>query len=156
MSSFPEILLIEDNADDRAMFVKAVAMSMLPARVTCAADAPQAVARLNRIGDFAGQPLPSLIILDLSLPGLQGRTLLQVIRNAFGPRLVPIVVLTGSLREEDRAECERWGISDYMVKPQSYFGLIEFVASLARYIPPAATQPDADAMTADGYAGGAD
>jgi CheY-like chemotaxis protein len=136
MPSLPEILLIEDNEDDRTAFAKAVAMSGLPARVTYASGAPEAVMRLNRLAGFAGTELPALIVLDLTLPGLRGPILLQVIRNAFGPRHVPVVVLTGSLREHDRSDCERWGISDYQVKPQSFFGLVRFVSGLARLLPP--------------------
>lgn len=149
MGSLPEILLIEDDGNDRDLFVKAVSMSMLPVHVTCTSNAAEAVMRLNRVGDYIGLPLPALIILDLSLPGLQGPALLQVIRNAFGPRYIPIVVLTGSLRERDRQECERLGISDYMVKPQSYFGLVKFVAGLARFFPTKASPlgvADAGAM----------
>jgi CheY-like chemotaxis protein len=129
----PEILLVEDNADDRALFARAVAASGLAVHVTYASRAPEAVMRLNRLGIFEGTPLPALIILDLGLPGLQGQILLQVIRNAYGPRAVPVIVLTGSLREQDKADCEHWGISDYVVKPGSLYGLTQFVAGLSRF-----------------------
>lgn len=131
-----ELLLVEDNVDDRALFAKAVATSELPVTITYAANASEAVMRLNQIGPFAGIPLPALIVLDLSLPGLKGQTLLQVIRNAFGPQLIPIVILTGSLAERDRLACERWGISGYAVKPQTQFGLVQFVSGLARFLEP--------------------
>jgi CheY-like chemotaxis protein len=145
----PEILLIEDNADDRELFAKAVAASGLDVRVTYASAAPEAVLRLNRQGSFANAPLPALIVLDLSLPGLQGPTLLQVIRNAYGPRDVPIVVLTGSLMEKDMIDCERWGISDYVVKPRSHYGLTRFVAGLSRFLPENPPQTDAPAAERD-------
>jgi len=131
----PEILLIEDDPDDRDLFAKAVAASGIEVRVTYTTSAPEAVMRLNRLGGFANTPLPALILLDLSLDGLQGQTLLQVIRNAYGPRDVPIIILTGSLRDRDRTDCERWGISDFVVKPRSHFGLTKFVTGLKRYLP---------------------
>jgi two-component system phosphate regulon response regulator PhoB len=131
----PEILLIEDDPDDRDLFAKAIAASGLDVRVTYTTSAPEAVMRLNQMGGFAKTPLPALIVLDLSLDGLQGQTLLQVIRNAYGPRDVPIVILTGSLRDRDRTDCERWGISDFVVKPRSHYGLTKFVLSLTRFLP---------------------
>jgi len=135
MSSAPELFLIEDNADDRDLFSRAVALSKLDLRVTFAKDAPEAVLRLNRIGKFAGTSLPNLIILDLALPGLQGKTLLQVIRSAYNSRSVPVVILTGSARERDKAECESLGISEYALKPESLFELTQFVSSLVRFFP---------------------
>jgi len=135
MSSTPELFLIEDNPDDRDLFSRAVKLSGLNLRVTCAKDAPEAVLRLNRIGKFAGTSLPDLIILDLSLPGLQGKTLLQVIRSAYNSRSVPVVILTGSAREHDKAECESMGISEYALKPESLFELTQFVSSLVHFFP---------------------
>jgi CheY-like chemotaxis protein len=134
MPLLPEILLVEDSPDDRALFARAVLESRLPVQVTYATGAAEAVLRLNRLRQYAGMPLPSLVVLDLSLPGLHGATLLQVIRNAFGPRHLPIVVLTGSFSEEDRVTCERWGISGYYVKPNTHFGLVRVVATFGRYL----------------------
>jgi CheY-like chemotaxis protein len=143
MDHTPEIFLIEDNQDDRELFTMALAASGLEARLTYAENAAEAVMRLNRIGEFAQVPLPSLVILDLGLPGLQGKTLLQVIRNAYGPRTIPVVVLTGSVSAVDRAECEIWGISEYMVKPRTYVEQIRLVASLQRFLSHNRVDPDA-------------
>jgi DNA-binding response OmpR family regulator len=139
MDSPPEILLIEDNPDESHLFVRAVTDSRLNAVVTVAENAAQAVLRLNRIGPHADQPLPALVILDLSLPGLQGKTLLQVIRNAFGPRSVPVVVFTGSQAERDRVDCEALGISAYVIKPRKYADLVRFVGTLSRFVPDGST-----------------
>ncbi len=135
MPSLPEILLIEDSADDRALFDRAVAASGMEVRVTHVSSAPEAVMRLNRLGHYAGTDLPSIIVLDLSLPGLQGATLLQVVRNAYGPREVPVVILTGSDSAADQESCEPWDISDYVVKPHAHSELVAFVRSLARFLP---------------------
>ena len=135
MPSMPEILLIEDSADDRALFDRAVAASGMELRVTHAHSAAEAVMRLNRLGRYAGTELPAVIVLDLSLPGLQGATLLQVVRNAYGPRDVPVVILTGSDSAADQASCEPWDISDYVVKPHAHGELVAFVRSLARFLP---------------------
>ena len=134
MADLPEILLVEDSKDDRDLFRMALAESGLLARLTCAADAPDAVFRLNRLGPFANTNLPDLIVMDLGLPGLRGQTLLQVIRNVYGPRHIPVVVLTGSRSDEDEQACDAWGISDYTVKPQDPTSLASYIASLGRFL----------------------
>ena len=133
--AIPEILMIEDRVDDRELFSAAVAASGLRATVVHAADASQAVMRINRLGRFANLPQPALIVLDLGLPGLQGQALLEAIRKAYGLREVPVVVLTGSQLESDRAACRTWGISDYLVKPGSFEKLVEWTRTLARFLP---------------------
>jgi CheY-like chemotaxis protein len=134
----PEILLIEDSKDDRDLFRAAVQASGLRATVVTAADALEAVARLNRLGKDPDAVLPDLIVLDLGLPGLQGHTLLQVIRTAYGQHEVGIIVLTGSERPTDRAVCETWNISAYKVKPHEHADLVRWVGDLQRFLP----QPD--------------
>ena len=131
----PEILLVEDRKDDRELFEAALLVSGLRARLTFAADAIEAVVRLNRLGAVPGSRLPALIVLDLGLPGLKGQTLLQVIRTAYGPREVAIIVLTGSQRLADREICGTWAISDYMVKPQDHAELVRWVKTLSRFLP---------------------
>ncbi len=132
--SIPEILMIEDRTDDRELFSAAVAASGLRATVG-RVDASQAIMRINRLGRFANVPQPALIVLDLGLPGLQGHALLEAIRKAYGLREVPVVVLTGSQLESDRAACRTWGISDYLVKPPAFETLVEWTRGLARFLP---------------------
>jgi CheY-like chemotaxis protein len=133
--TLPEILLIEDSNDDRELFTAAVERSGLQARVVHAEDAAHAVLRLNRRGRYEGVPLPALIVLDLNLPGFNGRALIHVIRRAYGAREIPIVVLTGSRRPEDHALCKEWGANEFLAKSEDPSGLLELVRSLGRYLP---------------------
>jgi CheY-like chemotaxis protein len=135
MTDRAEILLVDDSEDDRLLFKRAVDESGLNAHVTLAIDAAQAVIRLNRLGKYGGLPLPDLIVLDLDLPGLQGKTILQIIRNAYGKDFIPVVILTGSESTVDREACEAMESSDFMRKPTSYGELIVLVMSLARFLP---------------------
>lgn len=125
-----EILLIEDSSDDRFVFDRALAMSGIPATLTFAATASEAISRLNHLGVHKDTPLPRLIVMDLGLPGINGKLLLQAIRMAYGPQLVPVVVLTGSEAAADRESCENWLINAYMVKPNTMAGMVELVAKL--------------------------
>ena len=125
-----EILLIEDDPEDRFMFESAVKASRLPITLTSAASAAKAVARLNRSGEHADAPRPRVVVMDLGLPGLSGKGLIQQIRNAYGKGDVCIIVLTGSLDEDDRIDCELLGISGYFAKPSRLEPMIELVMSL--------------------------
>lgn len=144
MRSLPEILLIEDNKDDKDLFEMALLACGLQATLTQAMDAAETVKRLNRAG--GDRPLPSLIVLDLSLSGLQGRTLLEVIRNAYGAETIPIVILTGSKIPSDRATYEAMCVSEYLIKPTTFVDLVRLVASLQRYLVAPAAAPDTAAQ----------
>jgi CheY-like chemotaxis protein len=125
-----EILLIDDSADDRQLFIAALRATGMEATVTEASDAVEAVIRLNAGAREGRRRLPSLVVLDLGLGGLQGATLLQVMRNAYTPRELPVIVLTGSTNPADRELCEAWGIIDYITKPQTQQQLRTLVLSL--------------------------
>jgi CheY-like chemotaxis protein len=136
-----EILLVEDSADDRDLFLRAVQTCRIPARVSVARDSIETVMRLNAADVHGVVRLPDLIVLDLGLVGLRGTTLLQVIRNAYGPRTLPVVVLTSSRDPKDRELCEAWGILDYIIKPQTYRQLETLVLSLDLMLSTVASEP---------------
>jgi CheY-like chemotaxis protein len=143
--SLPEILLVEDRLDDRILFAEALAASRLKAALINAATATEAVQYLTNQRDPAsgGARLPSLIVLDLNLPGINGEAFLRIIRAAYGPRDIPIVVLTGSHKKEDQENCERWGISDFLIKPIEKAELVRWIRSLWRFLPESAAGAEA-------------
>jgi DNA-binding response OmpR family regulator len=63
----------------------------------------------------------------------------RYLRHHFLPLRIPIVILTGSLRESDRVDCEAMGVEDYQVKPALFSDLVAHVSSLSRFLP---AQPD--------------
>ncbi|MBA3937131.1 MAG: response regulator [Planctomycetes bacterium] len=140
----PVILLVEDRLDDRTMFADALAASRLQASLVTAASATEAVHYLSNQRDPAvpGARLPSLIVLDLGLPGISGASFLRIIRAAYSPRDIPIAVLTGSQRNEDQATCESWGISDFLVKPTDRADLVRWIRSLWRFLPASAAEAE--------------
>jgi CheY-like chemotaxis protein len=135
MSALPDILLVEDNKDDRDLFELALKQSDLLATVSFAPGVDDALRRLNRQGHHAHMDLPAVVVLDLSLPDLDGVALLRYLRRHFLPVKIPVVVLTGSHRERDRALCEALHVEDYLVKPEIFSDLVSFVASLYIYLP---------------------
>jgi CheY-like chemotaxis protein len=135
LASIPEILLLEDSRNDRDLFALALANSGVRALLRHAGDVADAVRQLTRVGAYTHRKLPAVVVLDLALPKLDGIALLRLIRRDIIPNHIPVVVLTGSLRESDRAMCESLGVDDFQIKPVQFADLVAFAASLSRFLP---------------------
>lgn len=130
----PHILHVDDDEDDRELFAHAFRKSGLGGVLHSVANAADALLFLNRMGRFAGAERPRLIIIDLSLPRLDGRQFLEVVRTNLQFKSIPAVVLTGSESYADMQRCRELGVEDYMVKPQTQHELIELIASFQRWV----------------------
>lgn len=114
MNKEPHILIAEDDADDRLMIMEVLDESPETIRYTFASDG-EALLDLLKPG-----PLPSLILLDLNMPKIDGRQALRIIRSEPGLQAVPVVVFTTSVNSDDRERCMVLGANDYIAKPSSY------------------------------------
>lgn len=72
---------------------------------------------LHGVGEYENTPLPDIILLDLNLPKINGMEVLSKIKEDARLRLIPVIVLTISEREEDMAEAYDLGAATYMTKP---------------------------------------
>lgn len=95
----------------------------------------EALDYLRHSGRFAGRKpnLPCLIMLDLNLPGTDGREVLQEIKRDEALKHTPVVVMTSSRDEADVAACYRAGANSYMVKPIDLTGYVDTFARLRSY-----------------------
>ncbi len=87
-------------------------------------------------GSYALKPkvsLPGLILMDLNMPGLDGRKTLQLIKGDALLRRVPVIILTTSADERDVEVCYQMGANTYVQKPVSFEGLIEAIRRLKEY-----------------------
>jgi hypothetical protein len=132
--ALPEILLVDDSRCDRDLFADALASSGLQARLAQCADVTAAVMHLSQADQRLGRALPALLVLDLSLPDLNGKTLMRIIRQAPAVDGLPIVVMTGSTRDADREDCQLIGVHDYLIKPSRFDELVGQVTSLGRFL----------------------
>jgi CheY-like chemotaxis protein len=132
------LLHVDDDRDDRDLFARAFARSGLAGTLHQVASIAEALLFLNRLGPHQQAPPPSLMVLDLGLPGVDGRELLRTIRANPRFRQLPVIVLTGSQRYDDIERCRDLEVEDYVVKPESGQELQEFIASLRRWLAPAA------------------
>jgi chemotaxis family two-component system response regulator Rcp1 len=131
--TIPDVLVVDDNPSDLQLLGEAFAECGVPAHLQHASTGEQAWDRLERRGGREGLSDPDLMILDLNMPRLDGRALLQ--RLAENPRWrhLPVVVLTSSSRSDDVAYCSRMGAISYYVKPHSWDEYLTMVRSFKEF-----------------------
>ena len=130
------ILLVEDNADDVALTLRAFMRSHVMNTIAVARDGIEALDYLfgrDAHADRAGAPLPTLIILDLKLPKLDGLGVLKAIRADERTRLLPVVILTSSKEEQDLISGYSLGANSYVRKPVDFAEFVEAVKVLGIY-----------------------
>jgi len=129
MSSQNNILLIEDNPDDRDLTIMALKGSKLANEIDIARDGEEAL----RYFEDRSRPLPMLVLLDLKLPKIMGLEVLKRLRAEERTKLVPIVVLTGSNEETDRYQSYVEGVNAYVVKPVEFDNFADAVRQLGLF-----------------------
>jgi CheY-like chemotaxis protein len=115
-----EILLVEDNAGDVRLTEEALRESRIRHRLSVAHDGLEAMAFLLHEAAFADAPRPDLILLDLNLPGKDGRKVLAEIKQSAKLKTIPVVVLTTSADDGDVFSSYALHANAYLVKPVDY------------------------------------
>jgi CheY-like chemotaxis protein len=130
------ILLVEDNPADIKITQRALKESGAPVELLVVRDGQEAVDYLLRQGRHVGDDgwrSPDLILLDLNLPGMTGREVLERIRHTPALRTVPVIVLTTSRRQEDVHDMYAAGANTYIEKPQDFGRFVEVLRTIERY-----------------------
>ena len=130
------ILLVEDNPDDEALTLRAFKRSHVLNTVRVARDGIEALDFLFARGDHAsraGEPLPTLVLLDLKLPKLDGLGVLRAIRADERTRMLPVVILTSSKEEQDLISGYSLGANSYVRKPVDFAEFLEAAKMLGIY-----------------------
>ncbi len=123
------ILVAEDDPDDRFLFEEAVREAQIAEEVCFVEDGEQLFEMLGNIGNHP----PSVIVLDLNMPRVDGREVLSVIGGIDIP--APMVVLTTSAAETDRRLAQASGAREYYRKPDNYSGLVALLSEIhAKFI----------------------
>lgn len=130
------ILLVEDNPDDVELTLRAFKRSHLMNPISVARDGVEALDYLfarNAHAQRASQLLPTLVILDLKLPKLDGLGVLKAIRSDERTRFLPVVILTSSKEEQDLISGYELGANSYVRKPVDFAEFIEAAKVLGIY-----------------------
>lgn len=132
-SSSQPILLVDDSLDDYEATVRALRRSGVANAIEHCTDGKQALDYLYRRGNYGDATAPGVILLDLNLPGIDGREVLVTIKGDAALKKIPVIVLTTSSDERDVEACYRDGANSYVQKPVDLAGFMKAVQKLKDY-----------------------
>ncbi len=130
------ILLVEDNLMDRELTLNAFRDAQVGDTIQVAVTGEEALDYLlgrHHFKERETYPSPNLILLDLKLPGIDGFEVLRTIKTTPILKRLPVIILTSSEEEVDRAQSYDGGANSYLVKPVSYDGFISVVRQIENY-----------------------
>ena len=128
-----EILLIEDNQGDARLTMEALKEGDVKHRLMLAVNGDEAMQFLRREKWFARAPHPDLILLDLNLPGKDGREVLSEVKADLELKSIPVVILTSSQHDEDMLRSQELNVESYMTKPVNMEKFVTLVKQLRAY-----------------------
>ncbi|OFY51276.1 MAG: two-component system response regulator [Bacteroidetes bacterium GWF2_41_31] len=130
------ILLVEDNLDDVDLTLRALKKNNIKNEIVVAGDGVEALDYLFGTGKYSGRDLmmmPTIILLDLKLPKIDGLEVLRRIRANKLTKLLPVVILTSSREEQDIINGYSLGVNSYVRKPVDFNQFTEAVNQLGLY-----------------------
>lgn len=141
-----EILLIEDSLTSARLLMGVLKKQQLQHRLTWLTDGDEAVEFLWRRGKFSKAPRPDLVLLDLGLPGKDGREILAELRRDEQLRSLPVVVMTASTDETDRMQSLSLEVEAYLIKPIDLKNFSKLLVGLKSYWQNDQVQPMANGL----------
>jgi CheY-like chemotaxis protein len=128
-----QILLVEDNAADARLMSEALGDVKAAAALSWVTSGEEALGLLRRTKLAAGERRPDLVLLDLNLPGLNGHEVLSQIKGDPALRSTPVLVLSSSARSEDVLSAYDAHANAYLLKPQTYEGVLNLVTTIKNH-----------------------
>jgi len=136
MDRLAHILLVEDNRMDVELTLDAFKEARLLNTIYVSPNGQDALNYLFGRGKYADRityPMPNLVLLDLKLPGIDGFEVLRQVKSAPILKRLPVVILTSSKEEGDRALTYDIGANSYIVKPVSFDGFLGVIKQIEGY-----------------------
>lgn len=127
------LLIVEDSPEDYEATVRALAKTGFSSPLMRCEDGEDALNFLYRRGRFSAPeltPRPSMILLDLNLPGTDGRQVLATVKSDENLKTIPVLIFSGSKHEADVNACYEAGANSYIPKPLDMNGLHETMACI--------------------------
>jgi CheY-like chemotaxis protein len=125
-----EVLLVEDDPGDVMMTREAFQDYKLRNELHVVSDGAEAMAFLRQEGEYAGRPRPDLVLLDLNLPRMDGRQVLESIKSDPELASIPVVVLTTSENEDDVLRSYSLHANAYVTKPVDFEQFIRVIRQI--------------------------
>jgi CheY-like chemotaxis protein len=134
MASEPiEILLVEDNPAEIRLTVEGLKEGRIANRLHSVTDGDMALDFLYRRGAYTSAPRPDLILLDLNLPGIDGRTVLRQIKEDPKLKVTPVIVITSSEAESDIIKSYEAHANCFISKPIDFAGFAKVIRSIENF-----------------------
>ena len=128
-----DVLLVEDDPGDVLMTREAFEHNKVRNRLSVVADGVSALEFLRKEGQYADAPTPDLVLLDLNLPRMDGREVLEAMKSDEHLRAIPVVVLTTSEAEEDVVRSYSLHANAYVTKPVDFDRFIDVVRQIDEF-----------------------
>ena len=125
-----EVLLVEDDPGDVMMTREAFQDYKLQNQLHVVSDGAEAMEFLRQEGEYVGRPRPDLVLLDLNLPRMDGRQVLEAIKSDSELASIPVVVLTTSENEDDVLRSYSLHANAYVTKPVDFARFIEVIRQI--------------------------
>ena len=136
VSATSRVLLVEDNPNDETLTLRAFKKNNIANPIVVARDGVEALDYLFGTGSFAGRDVsdtPCIVLLDLKLPRVDGLEVLHRMRDDARTRLIPVIILTSSVEEQDLLKGYSLGANSYIRKPVDFGNFIDAVTRLGMY-----------------------
>lgn len=114
------ILLVEDNEGDIILTTEAFKDMKLENKISVVKDGEEALRFLKKQGEYTDAVTPQLVLMDINLPGMDGKQLLDLIKKDDKLKEIPVVMLTCSDRDADISDCYDKQVNWYITKPIDY------------------------------------
>ena len=128
-----EILLVEDNEGDIGLVEEVFQEGRINNNLSVAEDGEEAMMFLHKEGQFTNATRPDLILLDLNLPGMDGREVLKEVKVDDDLKKIPVVVLTTSKAEEDILKSYDLHANSYITKPVDFNQFMNVIKSIESF-----------------------
>jgi CheY-like chemotaxis protein len=124
------ILLIEDNDGDIKLFEEALKENDIDIHLDIFTDGEQAIEYIEKVDTLAEDSLPDLIILDLNLPRVDGKKVLQYFKSNEKTKVIPVIILSTSKLQQDIHDCYAAGANSFLTKPLSIMDFFDLIKSI--------------------------
>jgi len=136
------ILLIEDNPADARLVEEALLENKFLINLIHTTDGEQALARLHQQGAFSNDHLPDMILLDLNLPGMDGKEILKTIKQNPTLKRIPVIILTTSQADRDIVQTYNLNANAYVIKPLDFEQFMNIIRDTTQFWLSVAVLPD--------------
>ena len=133
MEIMTEVLIVDDNPADSDLTTDVLRRSNRPMHINVVADGTEGMAFLRQEGKYASAAPPDLVLLDLNLPGRDGRIVLAQLKSDSALRKTPVVVFSTSSDSCDILHCYAIGANSYVTKPGNLPDFISAVTSIGNF-----------------------